>query len=134
MEVEFISEIKRTIAVGDDEASQESEAVRELKAVYNFTCQLCNHPLTRGYGEPIVFGYYLQPLDEGGPDAPENLLILCPNHRALFEAGSLALDIERRRVVHIDPRDRQNGRALVIKHQISPAFIEYHNRKVFKAF
>jgi len=128
-----ISTLKRRQATAwDDEGSRDSEAVRELKKVYNYTCQLCNHPLTRGEGEPIVSGYYLQPPEDGGPDAPENLLILCPNHRALFEAGAFALDLENRRVTHVDPRDRQNGRALVVKHRISPEYAAYHNRHFFK--
>lgn len=117
-----------------DRLAAETAPVKELKALYNYTCQLCNHQWTLGSGEPLVTGYYLKPLSLGGPDAQENLLVLCPNHYVMFEVGALGLDLNRNRVIHVDPRDRQNGRAMVVKHKISPEFAEYHNDNVFKGF
>ncbi|HPT77398.1 MAG TPA: HNH endonuclease [Defluviitaleaceae bacterium] len=113
---------------------RDTRVIQELKVLYNYTCQVCNIPLNRGIGDPIVEGHHIMPLGKphNGPDIPENVVILCPNHHALFDMGVITIDVAQRRVIHIDPNDSLNGSVLVLKHTINEEFVNYHNKYIFK--
>lgn len=113
---------------------RDTRVIQELKAIYQYTCQVCNQPLNRGFGDPIVEGHHIQPLGQphNGPDIPANVIILCPNHHALFDVGALTVDLKQRRVIHADPCDPLNGAALILKHEIGEEFVRYHNEHIFK--
>ncbi|MGY2067014.1 HNH endonuclease [Blastococcus sp. SYSU DS0619] len=67
-----------------------SQAVKQL---YGGACQVCKETL-RVPGGTLAEGAHIVALGgtHAGPDVPENVLCLCPNHHSLFDAGGLYVD------------------------------------------
>src|SRR5688572_11665506 len=62
---------------------RDTELVRKLKKLYKDQCQLCKITINIG-NKTYSEGHHIQPLggEHKGPDASENILILCPNCHA----------------------------------------------------
>ena|SRR5271166_4945392 len=67
---------------------RDTEMVRLIKQIYDDQCQLCGKQLsspdgTQHYSE----GHHVKPLGDphGGPDTPENILVVCPDHHVLLD-------------------------------------------------
>jgi putative restriction endonuclease len=79
--VTIISRIRRSTPV--------AEAIKKL---YEYTCQVCNIQLdVPGY--IVAEAAHMRALGRPhcGPDTPDNILCLCPNHHSLFDAGGIYL-------------------------------------------
>jgi putative restriction endonuclease len=65
---------------------------REIKALYDHTCQICGIRL-EGPAGPYAEAAHIRPLGapHNGPDAYGNLLCLCPNHHVLFDLGAFTI-------------------------------------------
>ena len=70
----------------------ETEAGREVKALYQYRCQICRMRLASPVS-PYAETVHIRPLapPHNGPDTSDNILCLCPNHRLLFEVGAVAV-------------------------------------------
>jgi putative restriction endonuclease len=105
-----------------------STAVSEsIKQLYDYTCQVCGTRLEVP-GGIIAEGAHIQGLGKphNGPDVPENVLCLCPNHHSLFDAGGIYLSDG---LVVSDCQGNQIG--LLTKHathQIDIAYVRYHRQ------
>ena len=76
--------IMRTVCV--------TEAGRQVMALYRHRCQVCRVRLESPaglYAEAVHIRPLVRP--HNGPDTPENILCLCPNHAVLFSLGSVAI-------------------------------------------
>jgi predicted restriction endonuclease len=73
----------------------------------------------------------LQPLGSPheGPDVPENVLVLCPNHHADFEHGMIRVDPETLTLTHRYDVTL-TGRTLTTEHEIGEEYLRYHNQQV----
>ncbi len=104
-----------------------------LKQQYNHTCQVCGHQLYQnpdtGYSEI----HHLRPLGapHHGPDVPENMLVLCPNHHADFDNGMIAVRPGGYTIVHdYDEALTRSTLYLHESHMIAEAFLEYHLNEI----
>ena len=108
---------------------RDTEKVRELKEIYDYSCQVCTKPVIQiGPGNFYAEGHHLRPLGKphNGEDLESNIIILCPNHHVMFD----------RCVMAIDPQDGKNvvskfnGKKtkLLLRHKLKPDNIEYHYR------
>lgn len=93
---------------------RDTAKARHLKELHKHRCQIldCDDSICNGiYSE----AHHIKPLggNAPGPDSESNILVLCPNHHAMCDLALLPLDLSNLR---LDP-----------KHQISQAFIDYHN-------
>jgi putative restriction endonuclease len=69
-----------------------------VKERHEFRCQVCGECIETP-GGPYAEGAHIRPLGQphNGPDTPDNVLCLCPNHHALFDfyvftiAGDMSL-------------------------------------------
>jgi hypothetical protein len=106
---------------------RDTPLARELKHLYGFACQVCgcNFRVEPAPNSFYIEVHHVRPLggDHAGSDSQANMLVLCPNHHAMFDYGIprfLSLrSIEIAGVVH----------DLTTKHDLSPDSIEYHNTK-----
>jgi 5-methylcytosine-specific restriction protein A len=78
-------------------------------------------------------GHHLRPLGRPheGPDTPENLVVLCPNHHADFDYGLVSVDPGSLTVAHAyEPR--LSGTTLTVDgdHPLAPEHLAYHNREI----
>ena len=99
--------------------------VETLKSLYGFACQVCGLEL-----EPTIGSFYVvhhvQPLGGGhnGLDTCGNMLVLCPNHHAMFDFGiPRFVSSERIEIAGIEYN-------LALKHTLLPDVIAYHNAKL----
>ena len=99
---------------------------KELKELYKGKCQVCGETL------PTKDGFYsevhhLQPLggDHKGVDDQSNMIVVCPNHHALFDAGAIAIVPKTLEIISY------NGIVISLlsrteSHIIHENFIRYH--------
>jgi 5-methylcytosine-specific restriction endonuclease McrA len=106
--------------------------VKTLKKSYNYTCQVCGDQ-RHGSGESqYAEGHHLKPLGNphDGPDVPENILILCPNHHADFDYGNIRVDPDTLAVSHRYENDVNERLHLVEDHSVSSELLKYHNNEI----
>jgi Predicted restriction endonuclease len=65
------------------------DLVDRLQHLYDGHCQVCRWNPVDEYGEPLCEGHHIQWLSRGGDDALDNLMLVCPNHRAIHRCDAL---------------------------------------------
>jgi putative restriction endonuclease len=103
-----------------------STAVSEaIKKLYNHYCQVCDVRLAVP-GGAIAEGAHIRGLGKphSGPDVPENVLCLCPNHHSLFDEGGIYLGDDLKVYDHVGnavgPLTKHE------KHSIDLGHVRYH--------
>ena len=95
---------------------RDTRIVAHLKQQYEYRCQICGHrvELKDGY---YCEAHHLRPLGQphNGPDVPENIIIVCPNHHVQLDYGALKLNLNE--LLHLE-------------HALGQSFIDYHNNEV----
>lgn len=97
---------------------------RRLKRLYDFTCQMCGARL-EGIAGPYAEAAHVRLVGRphDGPDTPENLLCLCPNHHALFDFGGVGVADDFTLI-------GQPGRLNVHRrHQLDGAHLRHHRER-----
>lgn len=71
---------------------RDTKVSRSVKRLHNHRCQICDIALLVP-GGAIAEGAHIRALGKphNGPDTPDNLLCLCPNHHVLFDQGGIYL-------------------------------------------
>jgi len=115
-------------AAGSDRRDESLE--RDLRAQYDDTCMVCGDRRQRGPDAGHSAVHYLMPLEDphDGPTAPENAVVVCPNHRADLEHGTLTVDPQTLTVEH-EYEAEVSGRALLTAddHEIGAQYLAYHD-------
>jgi putative restriction endonuclease len=72
---------------------RDTRQARRIKELYDYGCQMCGVRLETPAG-PYAEAAHIRPLGapHNGPDKPDNILCLCPNHHILFDHGSITID------------------------------------------
>lgn len=101
---------------------RDSVMIKKVKAKCGYRCHVkgCDFHLPLSIGVDYVEGHHVQPLAHGGPDTASNVLILCPNHHALFDYRIPVFETKTR--IRIGDRV-ENLRP----HDVSQEFIDFHN-------
>lgn len=92
----------------------------QVKALHRGVCQLCGDHIDLPNGRRYSEAHHIRPLGQKhcGPDVPENLIVLCPNHHVLLDYGVIPRE---RAAINSSP-----------KHTIADEFIDYHNRFIWR--
>jgi putative restriction endonuclease len=71
---------------------RDTKKARRIKELYDYTCQMCGTRLESLAG-PYAEAAHIRPLGtpHDGPDTPDNILCLCPNHHVLFDNGGVGI-------------------------------------------
>jgi putative restriction endonuclease len=100
---------------------RDTKSSKELKKHYDYHCQVCNTRITTASGS-YAEAAHIRPLGapHNGPDTPDNILCLCPNHHVMFDLGAFAIQNDLTLIgIH--------GRLFVKKgHEISQEHLKYH--------
>ena len=100
----------------------------KIKELYGFRCQVCNCRLEKP-GGAIAVGAHIRALGRphDGPDDITNIICLCPNHHAQFDAYSFYIDAD---TLEIKGLAGFEGKRLNLskKHKINSEFFEYHKQ------
>lgn len=118
-------------AAGSDGPGRTDEPyARELKSLYDDACALCGDRRRRPDGEGISRVHHLMPPGEphGGPEIPENAVVVCPNHRADLEHGAVTVDPRTLEIDHAYEPD-VSGRTLATagEHEPGAQYLAYHD-------
>ncbi|MEV4437186.1 YDG/SRA domain-containing protein [Streptomyces sp. NPDC049585] len=97
-----------------------------VKRMYDYTCQVCGIRIetpTGAYSEAA----HIRPLGRphNGPDTPENVLCLCPNHHVAFDFGMLTIAPDGTVVEH-GSQQRTYKLRLHPQHAIAAEHLAYH--------
>ncbi|GAA2723828.1 MULTISPECIES: YDG/SRA domain-containing protein [Streptomyces] len=97
-----------------------------VKRLYDYACQVCGTRIetpTGAYSEAA----HIRPLGRphNGPDTPENVLCLCPNHHVAFDFGMLTIDPGGTVVEH-GSQQRTYELRLHPQHAIAAEHLAYH--------
>ena len=115
------SDAPRRITTNAARIIRDSKLGRELKKLYGYKCQVCAIEITTNAG-PYAEAAHIKPVGKphNGPDRPENLLCLCPNHHLMLDKGVYMINddlsligIEGKLIKHSE-------------HEISIEHIRYH--------
>jgi putative restriction endonuclease len=107
---------------------RDSKQSRQVKEIHNFQCQVCGLRLQTAAGS-YAEGAHIRPLGEphNGPDTPNNILCLCPNHHVLFDLGAFSID-DNFKLIGLAGTLRTHP-----KHQINGEHIRYHKQHYLNA-
>lgn len=97
---------------------RDTELARRIKKLHNNVCQLCGTTITLVDGSRYSEAHHIRPLGapHNGPDIPENVIVLCPNHHVECDYGVIEL---LRTMIKI-----RAG------HVISQTYLDYHNSTI----
>ena len=105
---------------------RDSRYGKELKVLYEYKCMFCDALIKRPHDTPYVETCHVKPLNEKGPDAKNNLLILCPNHHVELDFGAVTIDPDTMTLLHIDSTNPLNGKRIITKHKVDKSYLEFH--------
>jgi len=71
---------------------RDTKQARRIKELYDHRCQMCGTRL-EGLAGPYAEAAHVRPLGapHHGPDTPDNILCLCPNHHVLLDHGGVGI-------------------------------------------
>ncbi|MBM3494345.1 MAG: hypothetical protein FJX72_08500 [Armatimonadetes bacterium] len=72
--------------------SRSRRNVEDLQRMYGGHCQVCLWDPRGQYGEHLSHGHHIRYLSRGGEDVLDNMVLLCPNHRAAVHRCDAPLD------------------------------------------
>jgi hypothetical protein len=97
---------------------RDTKMTKKVKALHNHMCQICGDFIELPNGKRYVEAHHIIPLGtpHNGPDTPENIVVVCPNHHAMLDFGCVALS--------------KSLLKAAVGHSISDLSISYHNKSV----
>ena len=79
---------------------RDSTLVKKLKTHYDNKCQICG--FTFKYDKDKFYSevHHYNPLEEGGNDDMNNMIVVCPNHHSQFDYKIITIDIDRNTIIN----------------------------------
>lgn len=111
---------------------------KRLKEHYKHKCQVCGRTVLLANGGRYAEAHHLKPLggQHQGVDSWDNMLVLCPNHHAMFDRGALALLPGKKAIEVVDGTGKATKTIgyLMLKppHIINPKYISYHVDELYQ--
>lgn len=91
----LIEELKRLspsapqqIVINGKTYDRDNKTIAALKILREYKCQMCGTSILKRNGERYIEAAHIKRKSEKGPEAPDNILILCPNHHKEFDLGA----------------------------------------------
>tara|TARA_B110000196_G_scaffold47327_1_gene37853 strand:+ start:1024 stop:2454 length:1431 start_codon:yes stop_codon:yes gene_type:complete len=105
----------------------------KIKKLHKSRCQVCGTFLKKPDDTGIAIGAHIKGLGKphNGPDTLDNMLCLCPNHHAQFDAFSFYIDPDDLAIHGLD--DEVGEKLITAKgHKINKEFLSYHKSLYYK--
>lgn len=75
------------INIQDRKLMRDSDTIWKLKLLRGFKCQICGTAIATNKGGSYIEAAHIIAKRSSGPETPDNILILCPNHHKEFDYG-----------------------------------------------
>ncbi|MCB1737225.1 MAG: HNH endonuclease [Gammaproteobacteria bacterium] len=117
---------------------RDATTAANLKEMYFFRCMFCDIALTVDIDVPRYYAEaaHIQALGkpDDGPDVPENMLVLCPNHHKQFDNGVLFLTWKSASTLKLHskiPGDVLDGKEVHLErgHTVDSQYVNHHRKK-----
>jgi hypothetical protein len=107
---------------------RDTVAAKSLKATYDYCCQVCGLRIQPEPGRYYAEVHHVRPLggDHHGLDTHGNMLVLCPNHHAMFDFGIPHFIDSDHIMIH------ETTHAMTCKHTLTDDVIAYHNEHIHR--
>lgn len=79
---------------GGKQYKRDNNTIVELKILRDFKCQMCGFTILKKDNSYYIEAAHITEKKQKGPETPDNILILCPNHHKEFDLGNKKI-IER---------------------------------------
>ena len=115
---------------------RDTQAVKDLKGLYGYRCQVCGIRLRVDRNSFYAVGAHIQPLGQphDGPDIRENIVILCPNHHVEMDAGVLSISPDDGVTINHAFEDNtvhERPLTLMPDHVLGHDYLRYHWENVY---
>lgn len=70
------------------------EIIKDLKKLYNNSCQICGKPFGSEYGDVVIEGHHIIYFSVSENNDADNILIVCPNHHRIIHKLNPIFDRE----------------------------------------
>lgn len=70
---------------------RDNKTIAQLKELRGYCCQMCQTRIPKADGTFYIEAAHITSKAEKGPEMPENILVLCPNHHKEFDYGNLQI-------------------------------------------
>jgi hypothetical protein len=129
-----VKSLRKTFNV--DKIQRNNQLILKIKAIYRNKCQICGVQLDIGNGQSYSEVHHIRPLGSphNGPDVSENMIVVCPDHHAMFDRGAISIDLARKSALHKNIMNPIHGKKILILHHIEESYITYHNNFIFANF
>lgn len=117
---------RRTTEV--DRRIRDETLVRELKELYDDTCQVCGDRRLQGVAAGYSEVHHIKPLGRphDGPDEKSNMLVLCPNHHADFDNGVIVAAPRTHELSHLYDDSVSETLSVDEGHHPDDKYLQYH--------
>ena len=98
---------------------RDPKLVKELKKLYHNKCQICNDTFEKNIKREFYSeAHHYNPVSKKGTNDWFNLIVVCPNHHARFDYGSIAINIDGK---IIDRHGKETGETITFhkEHSLS---------------
>jgi tetratricopeptide (TPR) repeat protein len=116
-------------------AIRDTTLVKELKRMYDDTCQICGVRIIIGPGKYYSEVHHIRPLGgkHNGPDTLSNAIVLCPNHHTAFDYGCIAIHPSTHEIYEYQHGGVRKIGHLLLKpeHTISTECLTYYIENIF---
>jgi putative restriction endonuclease len=108
---------------------RDSAIAREVKQIYDYSCQLCGTRVTGLENRPYAEGAHVRPLGRPhlGADSLENLLCLCANHHVELDVGGMLIQNDLS-LVSSNTGQPLGGLVFRKQHRLNLDNVQYHRR------
>jgi predicted restriction endonuclease len=113
---------------------RDTELTRKIKLLYHNKCQICGKRIKLKKDKYYSEAHHIKPLGKhNGPDTPDNIIILCPDHHVEFDYGVIAIDPITFKIIHKDKENKFIEKKVFLhpSHKLNQEFLEYHIRQIF---
>ena len=123
-----VKKIPRKIKTTTVRVIRDTVKTKKLKIRYDNICQVCRSKIAENYSDV----HHVWPIGDKGDDDYDNMLVLCPNHHAMFDLALIQFDESRKgHLVHVN--GKEYGKLYFKKdHRIHQKNIEHNNMRVKK--
>ncbi|MEE1899219.1 hypothetical protein GN157_01620 [Flavobacterium rakeshii] len=98
---EIVEELKgidikepETVFINNKVYKRDNKIIALIKFIRNSECQICKTYIRKKDGTKYIEAAHIIPKRQKGPESPDNILLLCPNHHKEFDFGDVEIQIK----------------------------------------
>lgn len=84
-----------------------NKVIAQLKILRSFECQICHTKILKQNGAYYCEAAHILEKHKKGPETPDNLLILCPNHHKEFDMGAKKINSHTKDFIQFELNNKQ---------------------------